>query len=71
VSNPIHIVLLLALLPGYVLPAVLVARLADRKGRSFAAYLVASLLVSWIVPLFAALLLPDRRVVRPEGQKQP
>jgi drug/metabolite transporter (DMT)-like permease len=59
-SNPIHIVLLLALLACFVLPSVLVARLADRRGHSFAVYLIASLLVSWIVPLLALLVLPDR-----------
>jgi MFS family permease len=59
-SNPIHILLLLGLLLGFVLPAVLVAWLADRRGRSFAAYLIASLVVSWIVPLIAVLILPNR-----------
>jgi ABC-type transporter Mla maintaining outer membrane lipid asymmetry permease subunit MlaE len=60
-SNPIHIILLLALIGGFVVPAVLVARLADRRGRSFTVYLLASLLVSWVVPLIAVLVLPDRR----------
>jgi MFS family permease len=59
-SNPIHIVLLIILLLCFVVPAVLVARLADRRGRSFAVYLIASLIVSWIVPLLALLVLPDR-----------
>jgi drug/metabolite transporter (DMT)-like permease len=59
-SNPIHDVVLLAVLVCFVLPAVLVARLADRRGRSFAVYLIASLIVSWIVPLLALLVLPDR-----------
>lgn len=59
-SNPIHDVFLLVLLACFVLPAVLVARLADRRGRSFAVYLVVSLIVSWIVPLLALLVLPDR-----------
>lgn len=59
-GNPIHDVLLLALLVCFVLPAVLVARLADRRGRSFAGYLIVSLIVSWIVPLLALLVLPDR-----------
>jgi drug/metabolite transporter (DMT)-like permease len=60
VSNPIHDVLLLAVLVSFVLPAVLVARLADRRGRSFAVYLIVSLVVSWVVPLLALLILPNR-----------
>jgi hypothetical protein len=60
-SNPIHVVLLLVLLAGFVVPAILVARLAHRRGRSFTVYLLASLIVSWVVPLIAVLVLPDRR----------
>jgi hypothetical protein len=59
-SNPIHILLLLVLLACFVLPAILVARLGDRRGRSFAVYLIASLIVGWIVPLLALFVLPDR-----------
>jgi hypothetical protein len=36
--------------------AVLVARLAERKGRSFAVYFVASLTLGWWLPLLAALI---------------
>lgn len=60
-SNPIHLVLFLVLIGGFVVPAILVARLADRRGHSFAVYLIASLVVSWVVPLIAVLVLPDRR----------
>ena len=66
-SNPIHIVLLLVLLACFVIPAVLVARLADRRGRSFAVYLIASLIISWIVPLLALLVLPDRGRTMPDS----
>ena len=59
-SNPIHVVLLIALIASWVVPSVLTARLADRKGRSFSVYLVASLLIGWMIPLLAALILPDR-----------
>jgi hypothetical protein len=31
------------------------------QGRSFTVYLLASLIVSWVVPLIAVLVLPDRR----------
>jgi MFS family permease len=65
-SNPIHDVLLLVLLVCFVLPAVPVARLADRWGRSFAVYLIVSLGVSWIVPLLALLVLPDRSRSMPD-----
>ena len=59
-SNPIHIVLLIALIAFYILPSVLVGRIADRKGRSFSVYLVASLLIGWPVPFLIALVLPNR-----------
>jgi hypothetical protein len=60
-SNPIHVVLLIALVAFWVVPAVLVARLAEHKGRSFVVYLVASLIIGWLIPLIAALIVPDRR----------
>jgi hypothetical protein len=60
-SNPIHVALLIALLAFWIVPAVLVARLADRKGRSFGVYLVVSLIIGWLIPLIAALVVPDRR----------
>jgi hypothetical protein len=60
-SNPIHVVLLIALLILWIGPSVLVARLADRKGRSFAVYLIASLIIGWLIPLIAALVVPERR----------
>lgn len=60
-SNPIHVVFLIALIAFWVVPSVLTARLAERRGRSYAVYLVASLLIGWMIPLIAALILPDRR----------
>jgi hypothetical protein len=59
-SNPIHVMLLVALVAFWVVPAVLVARLAGRKGRSFGVYLVTSLLIGWWFPLIAALVVRDR-----------
>jgi hypothetical protein len=61
VSNPIHLVFLLAVLLLWVGPAVLAARLAERKGRSFSVYLVVSLVIGWPIPLVAALIVHDRR----------
>jgi membrane protease YdiL (CAAX protease family) len=60
-SNPIHVVLLIALLALWVVAAVLTARLAEHKGRSFAAYLLAALLIGWLIPLMAVLVLPRRK----------
>lgn len=51
---------LILLLLIWVVPAVLVAKLAERKGRSFAVYLIASLVIGWIIPLIAALMVPPR-----------
>jgi hypothetical protein len=64
-SNPIHILLLLALLAVYVVPAVLVARLAADRGRSFSVYLIASLLIGWILPLVAILAFSSHRPTKP------
>jgi hypothetical protein len=64
-SNPIHVVLLLALIAFFVVPAVLTAQFAARKGRSFAIYLIASLLIGWPVPLLVALVMPSRRGGQP------
>lgn len=64
-SNPIHVVLLLALVGLFIVPAVLTARFAQRKGRSFAVYLVASLLIGWPVPLLVALVMPNRAGAQP------
>lgn len=61
-SNPIHLVLLLALLLFWVGPAVLAGRLAERKGRSFGVYLVVSLVIGWPIPLVVALIVPNRRL---------
>jgi hypothetical protein len=41
-------------------PAVLVAKLAERKGRPFALYLIASLIIGWIIPLIAAVIVRPR-----------
>lgn len=60
-SNPVHLLGLLGVIAFWIGPAVLVGRLAARRGRSFAVYLVASLLIWWPVPLFVALIMPRRR----------
>jgi hypothetical protein len=60
-SNPYHVAFLLALIVLFIVPAILVGRLAERKGRSFSVYLVASLMIGWPVPLLAALVMPNRR----------
>jgi hypothetical protein len=64
-SNPVHVVLLLALLGLWIVPSVLTARLAERKGRGFGVYLVASLLIGWLIPLLTVLVVRDRSNVRP------
>jgi hypothetical protein len=56
-SNPIHVVLLLALLAFWIAPAYYAGRVADGKGRSFGVYLVAGLVIGPFV-LVVALLLP-------------
>lgn len=48
-------VVVLVLLPSYG-----VAKLAERKGRNFAAWFVASVLFSWVMLLIAALVMRPR-----------
>jgi hypothetical protein len=51
---------LLGLLVLWLVPAVLIARLAARKGRPFALYLIASLILPWPLVLLAALIIRPR-----------
>jgi hypothetical protein len=44
----------------WLLPALLVGRLAERKGRPFALYLIVSLIIGWPIPLIAALIVRPR-----------
>lgn len=44
----------------WVIPAALVARVAERRGHSFSLFLVAALVVPWPAILVAALALPRR-----------
>jgi hypothetical protein len=60
-SNPIHLAALLGIILLWLIPTILTARLAERKGRSFAVYLVVSLLIGWPIPLIAALILRPRK----------
>lgn len=60
VGNPIHLVVLLAVLGVYFGQAYLAGRVAARKGRSFALYMVAGLIVGPLV-LLGTLLIPRSR----------
>jgi hypothetical protein len=59
-SNPDHLLFLLALIVFWVAPAHLAGRIARSKERSFGVYFVAGLLIGPI-SLLAALILPNRR----------
>jgi hypothetical protein len=54
------IAFVLVLLVLWVVPAVLIALLARRKGRSFGLFLIASLVFFWPIPLIVALVIPRR-----------
>jgi len=45
----------------WLLPSWLVARYAERKGYSFVGFLIAALLLSWVLAFLAALFLRNRR----------
>ncbi len=71
--GPLEVLVLLLL---YVLPSVLVAKYAERKGQSFALFLVLGLLVSWIVSLIVAVVMRDQGEMpgsasRPEARSEP
>jgi hypothetical protein len=51
---------LIFLLLFWFIPALIVAKLAERKGRAFAVYLIASLIIGWVIPLIAALIARPR-----------
>jgi hypothetical protein len=55
-----HVYGLLVVLVLWLAPIVLVVRIASRKGRPGWLYLVASLIIGWPIPLFAALILRPR-----------
>ena len=61
-SNPVHVFVLLALIVFWIGPAILAGKVAERKGRSLALYMLAGLIVGPIV-LLAALILPRRRLI--------
>jgi hypothetical protein len=60
-SNPIHLVVLLAVLALYFGQAYLAGRVAAPKGRSFVVYVVAGLIIGPLI-LLVALILPRRRL---------
>jgi hypothetical protein len=59
-ENPLHIALLLILIAVWIGPALLVARLAARHGRSFAGYLVGGLIFGWVFSAIAAVVISIR-----------
>jgi hypothetical protein len=63
-SHPIHdaafVVGFIVVCALWVIPAVLTARLAERKGRNFALFLIAGLVIGWPIPLVVALVMPTR-----------
>lgn len=60
-NDPVHVILLVVLVAFWVVPAVLVARLAQRKGRSFALFMLGGLLIGWLFDVIAAVLLVAAR----------
>ena len=60
-ASAVHVVFLVVVaVLLYVGPAFLVARLAERKGRSYGVYLVASLVIGWLFVLIVVLVIRDR-----------
>ncbi len=59
-NNPVHLLLLLMLVAAWLGPALLVARLAQRKGRSYALFLTGGLVVGWLFDAVAGVMLASR-----------
>lgn len=60
--------LLVTLAMIWIIPAVLVARMAERRGRSFVVFLIIALVIPWPILLVVVLALPHRgKEQDPEG----
>jgi hypothetical protein len=59
--GPLEVVIIILV---WIVPAVLIARYADRKGHSFVGFLLIGLLTSWVISGIAALVVEDRRAPR-------
>jgi hypothetical protein len=61
---------LVVFLGFWIVPAVLTARLAARKGRSFGVFLIAALVIPWPITLIVVLVMPPRnkRTVRADAE---
>jgi hypothetical protein len=55
-----HVYGLLGILFLWLLPTILVVRIASRKGRPGWLYLIVSLIIGWPIPLIAALIVRPR-----------
>src|SRR3954451_6775495 len=62
--GPLEIFIILIL---WILPSYLVARYAERKGHSFAGYLIFGLVIGWVISLIVALIVEDRTQRKPAG----
>jgi hypothetical protein len=60
--GPLEIFIILVF---WILPSYLVARYAERKGHSFAGYLILGLVIGWLISLIVALIAPDRTESHP------
>jgi len=54
------VVSLVVVLGIWIVPSFLIARLAERKGRSFPAYFIAALFLCWPLVLVVVLIVPRR-----------
>lgn len=61
VHEGLTVLVFVVLIALWLLPAWLVARYAQRKGYSFALFLIAGLIWSWLLALIVALLLREKR----------
>ena len=58
--------LLILIVPLWIFPSYLVAKYAERKGQSFAAFMFIGLIVGWFITGIAALIIRDPRSPSPE-----
>jgi hypothetical protein len=61
-ESPIHDAIVLVLVVAFwILPSFLIARFAERKGRSFGGWLIAALFLGWLLVGLLVAVLPARR----------
>ena len=63
-TSGVELLVVLAIVALWLLPAIAIASYASGKGHSYALFFVVALFVSWPIALFVAIVVEDRGVPR-------